>query len=97
MADTPPLSSAAQNNERQIFELQSTQGPLAPLEGSPPPAPEWFAEAVETAPEDRFVTVEGARVHYLRWGDREKPGLLLVHGNAAHAHWWDFIAPYLAR
>ena len=25
------------------------------------------------------------------------PGLLLVHGNAAHAHWWDFIAPFLAR
>ena len=36
-------------------------------------------------------------IHYLRWGDRARPGLLLVHGNAAHAHWWDFIAPFLAR
>ena len=36
-------------------------------------------------------------IHYLRWGDRARPGLLLVHGNAAHAYWWSFIAPYLAR
>ena len=41
--------------------------------------------------------VEGARVHYLRWGDKARPGLLLVHGNAAHAYWWSFIAPFLAR
>src|SRR6185312_14102458 len=39
----------------------------------------------------------GARIHYLRWGDRSKPGVLLVHGNAAHAWWWSFIAPFLAR
>ena len=25
-----------------------------------------------------------------------KPGLMLVHGHAAHAHWWDFIAPAFA-
>ena len=49
------------------------------------------------APESRFVTVQGARIHYLRWGDPAKPGLLLVHGNAAHAYWWSFIAPFLAR
>src|SRR5581483_9274530 len=45
----------------------------------------------------RFVTVEGARIHYLRWGDPTRPGILLVHGNAAHAQWWSFIAPFLAR
>src|SRR5580704_10935948 len=40
---------------------------------------------------------QGARIHYLRWGDATRPGILLVHGNAAHAYWWSFIAPFLAR
>jgi pimeloyl-ACP methyl ester carboxylesterase len=73
-----------------------TEGPLAPLNGEIPLAPDWFETAVTTAPESAFVTVDGARIHYLRWGDRKRPGLLLVHGNAAHAYWWSFIAPYLA-
>jgi len=30
------------------------------------------------------------------WGDPDRPGLVLVHGGAAHARWWDFIAPLLA-
>ncbi|MEJ1969366.1 MAG: alpha/beta hydrolase [Rhizomicrobium sp.] len=77
--------------------LQSTQGPLAPFDGARPPAPKWFEDAVAILPERNFVTVDGAKIHYSRWGDRSRPGLLLVHGNAAHAHWWDFIAPFLAR
>jgi pimeloyl-ACP methyl ester carboxylesterase len=100
MSDTPtmpPLPGQLPDTERQMFDLASTQGPLAALDGSPPAAPAWFEEAIGVTPESSFVAVEGARVHYLRWGDRNKPGLLLVHGNAAHAHWWDFIAPYLAR
>jgi pimeloyl-ACP methyl ester carboxylesterase len=100
MSDTPPmppLPGPLPDTERQMFDIAGTQGPLAALDGSPPAAPEWFEEAIADRPESAFVTVDGARVHYLRWGDRSKPGLLLVHGNAAHAHWWDFIAPYLAR
>src|SRR3984885_319575 len=73
------------------------EGPLAPLDGAQPPAPAWFDRAVAVEPESAFVEVEGARIHYLRWGDRARPGLLLVHGNAAHAYWWSFIAPFLAR
>ena len=57
-------------------------------------APEWFKRAVATPREDRVVEVEGCPIHYLRWGDTAKPGLLLAHGSGAHAHWWDFIAPY---
>jgi len=75
----------------------SKQGPLAPFEGERPPAPSWFAQTVSLAPESKFVTVEGARIHYLRWGDCARPGLLLVHGNGAHAYWWSFVAPFLAR
>jgi pimeloyl-ACP methyl ester carboxylesterase len=37
-------------------------------------------------------------MHYLEWaGPPEAPSLLLLHGYLAHAHWWDFVAPWLAR
>src|SRR5665213_1856457 len=74
-----------------------TEGPLTSFNGAVPPAPQWFERIAAIAPESRFVEVEGAKIHYLRWGDLAKPGLLLVHGNAAHAYWWSFIAPFLAR
>ncbi|HKD22689.1 MAG TPA: alpha/beta fold hydrolase, partial [Rhizomicrobium sp.] len=73
------------------------QGPLASLAGRRPPSPAWFKQTVAVEPESKFVRVEGGNIHYLRWGDRARPGLLLVHGNAAHAYWWSFIAPFLAR
>ncbi|MBI3302315.1 MAG: alpha/beta hydrolase [Deltaproteobacteria bacterium] len=46
--------------------------------------------------QDRFVTVNGLRLHYLDWGTPGKPLFLLLHGGSAYAHWWDFIAPALA-
>ena len=39
----------------------------------------------------------GCRIRTLRWGARDRPGVVLVHGGAAHAHWWVSIAPHLAR
>jgi pimeloyl-ACP methyl ester carboxylesterase len=73
----------------------SEPGPLAEFRGARPPAPAWFERAIATPYETRFTDCEGARIHWQRWGDPAKPGLLLVHGNGAHAHWWDFVAPYL--
>jgi pimeloyl-ACP methyl ester carboxylesterase len=58
-------------------------------------APDWFRRALADKPEEARVDVEGASIHYLRWGDPDKPGIVLVHGGAAHAHWWSFIAPLL--
>jgi pimeloyl-ACP methyl ester carboxylesterase len=94
--DLPPVPPM-QGAEPEMFTVTENQGPLTPLAGSPAAAPKWFKEAVAILPEHRFITVEGARIHYQRWGDPARPGLLLVHGNAAHAHWWDFVAPMLAK
>ncbi len=47
--------------------------------------------------QDRFVTVNGLRLHYLDWGSNEKPPFLVLHGGSAYAHWWDFVAPALAE
>ena len=57
-------------------------------------APPWFERAVDTPYEKREVEVEGCPIRYLLWGEEDKPGLLLVHGNGAHAYWWSFIAPF---
>ena len=58
-------------------------------------APSWFRRALAAAPEHRNVDVEGARVHYRVWGRPGLPGLVLVHGGAAHSGWWDHVAPQL--
>ena len=50
----------------------------------------------DVPPRDRFVTVQGLRLRYRDWGGSGPP-LLALHGAAAHAHWWDPVAPYLTR
>ncbi len=56
------------------------------------------AQTPATAPSyaDRFVTVNGLRLHYLEWGRAEGPAIILLHGIARHAHTFDHIAPVLA-
>ncbi len=74
-----------------------SRGPLRPYLGREPEAPAWFSTAISHVPESIKVDCGGVRLNVLRWGDRSKPGLVLVHGNGAHAWWWAFIAPYLAE
>ncbi|MEX0902733.1 MAG: alpha/beta hydrolase [Pseudohongiellaceae bacterium] len=57
--------------------------------------PKWFSNAVAAACTEHHVEVDGASIRYLRWGDPANPGIVLVHGGAAHAHWWSFLAPLL--
>ena len=57
--------------------------------------PAWFTRALASAPERRDVGVDGGRVHYRAWGEPGRPGLVLVHGGAAHSGWWDHVAPLL--
>ena len=51
--------------------------------------------AQASRPSDRFVTVNGLRLHYLDWGGTGRP-LILVHGLDRHAHTFDHIAPHFA-
>ena len=66
----------------------------APDDSSRPP--EWFLAAIATPAKQAAVEVDGASIAYRTYGDREDRGIVLVHGGAAHAHWWDHIAPLLA-
>ncbi len=74
-----------------------TRAPLAEFQGRRPPAPAWFDQAIAQAPERSLTLVEGARIETLVWGERGRPGLLLLHGGRANADWWPHIAPLLAR
>ncbi|MGI9528448.1 MAG: alpha/beta fold hydrolase [Acidimicrobiia bacterium] len=58
--------------------------------------PSWFAQAIDHDPAEHVVEVDGTDIRYLSWGTRGKPGLAFVHGGAAHAQWWSFIAPLFA-
>jgi pimeloyl-ACP methyl ester carboxylesterase len=65
--------------------------------GTEPEAPDWFRAALAVPRSDEFVDVDGARIHYLAWGERGKRGLVFVHGGGAHAHWWTHVAATYAR
>ncbi|MCU1401033.1 MAG: Alpha/beta hydrolase [Acidimicrobiales bacterium] len=62
-----------------------------------PNAPGWFRRALAVPYEDGTVSVAGATIHYVAWGQRGRRGLVFVHGGAAHAHWWSHVAATFAN
>lgn len=40
-----------------------------------------------------YFEANGVKLHYLDYGTSGRRPMLCVHGGAAHAHWFDFIAP----
>ncbi len=62
-----------------------------------PAPPEWFTRAIAHQPSQHSVQVVGTTIQYLSWGRSGSPGLVFVHGGAAHAQWWSFIAPLFAE
>lgn len=42
-------------------------------------------------------SLAGVTLHALHWGHPGRPVVVLLHGGGANAHWWDHIAPDLAR
>jgi pimeloyl-ACP methyl ester carboxylesterase len=58
----------------------------------------FIARSLERPGKTRHARVAGIRMHYLEWpGPVDAPAVLLLHGFLAHAHWWDFIAPWLSE
>jgi pimeloyl-ACP methyl ester carboxylesterase len=50
-------------------------------------------QALTAAPASSgFVDAGGLKLHYLDYGSAGRPPLLCLHGGAAHAHWFDFVA-----
>lgn len=68
--------------------------PVTPNEAA---APEWFTDALAAPSDDVAVTVDGCPVNSRRWGQPGRPGIVLVHGGGANSHWWDHLAPLIAR
>lgn len=58
--------------------------------------PDWLMQALSVPREDGYVDVDGCDIHFFRWGDPKKPGIVMLHGFLAHARCFAFIAPYLA-
>lgn len=46
---------------------------------------------------DRYAESNGIRLHYLEWGSRYAPTLILLHGLHGHAHVWDPLSEALSR
>lgn len=43
---------------------------------------------------DKFITVNGLRLHYLDWGNETKAPFIMLHGISRIAHQFDHLAPY---
>jgi pimeloyl-ACP methyl ester carboxylesterase len=54
------------------------------------------AFACETA-RNRRLEVRGLDLHVLEWGAAGRSGVLLLHGGAAHVHWFDAVAAALGE
>jgi len=55
-----------------------------------------FAASLASAQQpytDRFITVNGLRLHYLDWGGEGKQPFIMIHGIGRVAHSFDHIAP----
>ena len=67
------------------------------MKGITDPTPQWFEKALLVPRDDNVVEVEGCPIHYFRWGDPQKAGVVMVHGFLAHARCFAFVAPLLAN
>lgn len=45
--------------------------------------------------QDRFITVNNIKLHYLDWGNKDLPAVILLHGLTGGAHDWDYLLGYL--
>jgi esterase len=50
------------------------------------------AQALPAEGVDRFITVNGLRIHYLDWGNESKTPFIMLHGISRTAHTFDHVA-----
>ena len=48
-------------------------------------------------PQDRWLEINGLKIHYLEWGTNDKPAMVLLHGFLGHGHAWDDFAHAFSR
>lgn len=46
----------------------------------------------QVKPQDKTVSANGINIHYLDWGNADKPDLVMIHGLRGHAHSWDDVS-----
>jgi pimeloyl-ACP methyl ester carboxylesterase len=66
-------------------------------DSAPSYAPQWFSAALGLPVEEGTSVVEGTPIAYRAWGEHGDRGIVLIHGGAAHARWWDHVGPLLSR
>ena len=50
------------------------------------------AQALPAEGVDKFITVNGLKLHYLDWGNEAKPPFIMLHGISRTAHTFDHVA-----
>jgi pimeloyl-ACP methyl ester carboxylesterase len=70
---------------------------MHPLPEPEPFVPEWFQAAIAAPKQMSSFDVNGCTLEVMQWANEGRPGLLLMHGNSAHAHWYSYLGPLLAR
>jgi pimeloyl-ACP methyl ester carboxylesterase len=53
--------------------------------------------SVAQSPQDRFVDVNGLRLHFLDWGGEGKQPLIMLHGIGRVARTFDHVAPHFTK
>jgi|TARA_B110000914_G_scaffold217368_1_gene223391 pimeloyl-ACP methyl ester carboxylesterase len=59
--------------------------------------PSWFTDALNVEHKSSKTNINGANVHFLEWGDPKNQSVIMLHGNHAHAHWFQFIGAMLSH
>ena len=57
----------------------------------------WFEQSIDAPLRHEKLAVKGADIEIISLGNKDNPGVLLIHGAWAHANWWVPIMPLLAK
>ena len=82
----------AANVGNQPSSSTNALGDLTPAVAEPSA---WLQSALSVPRDEGYVQLSGCQIHYFRWGDTSKPGIVMIHGFLAHARCFAFIAPFL--